>query len=259
MTRLSVVIPCYNERESVPQLVNRLEETQASLGFGYDVECIFVDDGSLDGTAQRLEEACRNRLKAQVISHAGNQGLGSALRTGLASATGELIATADSDCTYDPRELLPMVKLLEGGADVVVGSAYHPQGSVLNVPYYRLFLSRNLSRLYNLVLGTRIYTYTSLLRLYRAEVIRAVNPPSDDFLAVAQLLVEALMRGYRVVEHPMRLNVRTFGASKAVIARLMKDHASFLWWLVWHRVRVSQASSVSLASPHVSVRSSDNR
>lgn len=239
MTRLSVVVPCYNERESIPQLVDRLEGVHVQLGFGYELECIFVDDGSLDGTAQQLEEACHNRLRAKIIRHMKNQGLGAALRTGFASATGELIATADSDCTYDPQELIPMLRLLEEGADVVVGSAYHPRGSVLNVPPYRLFLSRNLSRFYNLVLGTNIYTYTSLLRLSRAEVIRAVRAPSDDFLAVAQMLVEALLLGYRVAEHPMTLSARTFGRSKAVILRLMKDHALFLSWLVWHRVRVA--------------------
>ncbi len=133
------------------------------------------------------------------------------------------------------------------GADVVVGSAYHPQGGVRNVPAYRLLLSRSCSRLYNLVLGTRTYTYTSLMRLYRAGVIRSIRVESNDFLAVAEILVRVLMSGYRVAEHPMTLTVRQYGMSKAVIVRLITDHLKFLWWLLRHRVRIRR-TAVPVAS-----------
>ena len=237
MRTLSIVVPCYNERDGIPQLLERLEETRRALGQDDELELIIVDDGSTDGTAERIETACRGRFNARVIRHERNRGLGAAMRTGFAHASGELIATTDSDCTYDPRDLVPMVRRLEQGADLVVGSAYHPQGAVYNVPAYRLFLSRYLSRLYRLVLGTDLYTYTGLMRLYRAEVIRSVPFESDDFLAVAELLVKALLSGYRAVEHPMSLSVRRHGTSKAVILQLIKDHLGFLGWLALHRAR----------------------
>jgi len=239
MKTLSLVFPCYNEREGIEHLLGRLDDTQRALRSEYVLELIFVDDGSVDGTADRLEAGCRDRFDARVIRHDKNRGLGAALRTGFAHTTGQLIATTDSDCTYDPRELVPMLRLLERGADVVVGSAYHPLGAVRNVPAYRLFLSRNLSRLYSRVLGVKLYTYTGLMRLYRADVLRAVRFESDDFLAVAEILVGALRLGFHVVEHPMPLTVRRYGTSKAVILRLIRDHAWFLWKLKRDGVRVS--------------------
>ncbi len=76
------------------------------------------------------------------------------------------------------------------------------------------------------------------MRLYRAEVIRSIRFESNDFLAVAEILVQVLRRGYRVVEHPMPLTCRQYGTSKAVILRLIKDHTLFLGRLMWYRVRI---------------------
>lgn len=239
MTTLSLVIPCYNEHEGIPKLLEVLEETRKTLGPDYDWELVFVDDGSVDGTFELLEAACRGGLQAKVIRHPRNRGLGAALRTGFQHATGELVGTTDSDCTYDPRELGEMLTLLEQGADVVVASPYHPQGGVKNVPAYRLLLSRNLSRLYCWVLRSHLYTYTSLFRVYRASVLRSIEFRSDGFLSMAEILAHALLHGHRVVEHPTWLTVRQYGESKAAIFRLIRDHIRFLWELTWkHRSRV---------------------
>lgn len=233
MTTLSFVVPCYNEQDSIPRLLAALEETRQSLVPSYRVELVFVDDGSADRTAALLTAACRGRADAVVIRHPTNQGLGAALRTGFASATGELVATADSDCTYDPRQIPQMLGLLEQGADIVVASPYHPHGSVKDVPPYRQLLSRNLSRLYGWIVDPGISTYTSLFRLYRTEVLRSVEFQSDGFLALAEILVEARLQGYRVLEYPTQLVARRDGTSKAVIPALVVDHLRFLARLMW--------------------------
>jgi dolichol-phosphate mannosyltransferase len=131
-----------------------------------------------------------------------------------------------------------MARMIRQGADVVVASPYHPDGAVLNVPWYRVFLSKNLSRLYRIVLGSDLYTYTSLFRLYRIAVIRAVAFEANGFVSMAEILVAALLKGYRVVEFPTRLAVREYGESKAAIARLMRDHVRLLSHLIRRRVRV---------------------
>jgi dolichol-phosphate mannosyltransferase len=238
--KLSMVIPCYNEAEGAAALVTRLEETREAIGAGWEWETICVDDGSRDGTAARLETLAAGRLPLRIVRHETNRGLGAALRTGYGHATGDVIATADSDCTYDPRELPSMLKTLDSGFDVVVASAHHPEGRVENVPAARLLLSRGASRLYRLVLGCDIYTYTGLLRVYRAEVIRTVAGAvrSNDFLAVTEILVAALLHGYRVAEHPTVLRVRTLGRSKAVIPRVIRDHLVFMYGLARAGVRV---------------------
>jgi dolichol-phosphate mannosyltransferase len=238
--KLSMVIPCYNEADGAAALVARLAATREMLGPAWDWETICVDDGSRDETSARLESLAAGRLPLRIVRHERNQGLGAALRTGYAHATGDVIATADSDCTYDPLEIPSMLKLLDAGFDVVVASAHHPEGRVENVPAARLLLSRGASRLYRLVLGCDIYTYTGLLRVYRAEVIHRVAPSvrSNDFLAVTEILVAALLRGYRVGEHPTVLRARTLGRSKAVIPRVIGDHVAFLAGLVRARARV---------------------
>ena len=228
MMKISFIVPCWNEREGIPQLLQALQETQRLVGSGYEWEFIFVDDGSTDGTAGLLETALLGGADVRVIRHPVNRGLGAALRTAFAHVTGDLVVTNDSDCTFDPRELAAMLQQLDAEhADVVVASPYHPDGSVLHVPAYRLFLSRNLSRLYNALLRDGIHSYTSLFRVYRADVIRASRFTSDGFLGVTQILVGALLAGYRVAEHPTQLSVRRYGTSKARILRMIRDHLGF--------------------------------
>jgi len=234
-----MVVPCYNEAEGAAALVATLVEVRAALGAAWDWECICVDDGSRDGTAERLEAAARGRLPLCVVRHPANRGLGGALKTGFAHATGDVVATADSDCTYDPREIPPMLRMLESGLDVVVASAHHPRGAVENVAPLRLLMSRVVSRLYRLILGADLYTYTGLLRVYRAEVVRSVPFRSDDFLGVTEILVGAMLRGYRVGEHPTVLRRRTLGSSKAIIPRVIKDHVLFMLGLALRGRRAS--------------------
>ena len=247
MTKLSFVVPCYNERDGIPKLLRALDETRQALGPEYDWEFVLVDDGSTDGTAEVLKAATLAGAQMRVVRHPRNRGLGAALRTGFAHASGELVATADSDCTYDPRELVEMLKLLAPGIDVVVASPYHPNGGVQNVPAYRLILSRNLSRLYGWVTGADLYTYTSLFRLYRSQVIRTVQFESDGFLSMAQIVVGALVAGYRVVEYPTQLTVREYGDSKAMIARLVCDHLRFIYRLLRQGARVPATTRAAVA------------
>lgn len=236
MTKLSLVIPCYNEREGIPQLAVALKDVRRALEPVYQLELIFVDDGSTDGTRAILEQHFGALPDVCIIRHEWNRGLGVALRTGFARATGEWIATTDSDCTYDPRKLPEMIRLMELGADVVVASPYHPAGAVRNVPQYRLFLSRNLSRLYDLVLGSRVYTYTSLFRIYRTDVVRGLHFESEGFVSMAELLVGALRRGAKLAEYPMVLTIRNYGESKAAIAQLISQHIRFLGRLLLLRL-----------------------
>jgi dolichol-phosphate mannosyltransferase len=243
--KVSLVVPCYNECEGIPQLAAAVDDLRATLTPAYELELVFVDDGSTDGTRAALAREFGRRDDARIIVHAANRGLGAALRTGFAAITGDVVATTDSDCTYDPRELPAMLRLLEAGADVVVASPYHPDGGVKNVPRYRLFLSHNLSRLYDAVLGHHVYTYTSLFRLYRADVLRGLTFESDGFLSMAEILVRALQRGARVVEYPTVLSVRSYGASKAAVARLVTQHARFILRLLGERLRGRRAGATA--------------
>jgi dolichol-phosphate mannosyltransferase len=199
--------------------------SQLDVEGGFEV--VFVDDGSTDGTADIIRQEAVG-LPFQIVTHARNRGLGAALRTGFAASTGEEVVTLDSDCTYDPLQVVDLLECLRSGQDVVTGSPYHPQGVVVDASRWRLLLSKQLSTLYALVIPLHLYTYTSCLRAYRREALRTLRVDHDGFLAVTDLLVTPILRGMRVAEIPSRLERRRFGRSKVSVVRVSLSHIRYL-------------------------------
>lgn len=226
---LSIVVPCFNEAEALDDLVSNIRKLEEGLGGHCGL--IFVDDGSSDSTYDKLAGAYNDRMgvDVKIVRHSKNSGVGAAVRTGFAHAEGDYVAAIDSDCTYDLGYLPKMLELIKKqNADIITGSPYHPEGSTENMPPYRLFLSKNLSRLYNFVTGAGLYTYTSIFRIYRSEVIKRTLFKSDGFLFTAEILVNAHKQGFRIIEYPAALTTRRHGASKAKIFRMIRDHAGFI-------------------------------
>ena len=221
---ISLIIPCYNEEASLAQLGDRLAVALERLA-DHKVEILLVDDGSTDGTLVGLGRMADWLPGVRVISHTENRGLGEALRTGYREATGDVLVGLDSDCTYDPAEIPEMLALL-AGADVVLGSPYNPAGATANVPLSRLILSRTLSGMYRLVLGTPdIYTFTSIFRAHTREAALAMESTATDYRALTEMLVSLLDRDFRVVEYPTTLRSRVTGSSKMRVVRMVRRHA----------------------------------
>jgi dolichol-phosphate mannosyltransferase len=141
----------------------------------------------------------------------------------------------DSDCTYDPVEIGPLVAPLLAGWDFATGSPYHPRGRVLNVPGWRLVLSKGLSMLYWLVAPVKLWTYTSMFRAYRREALRTIEWRSDGFLSTSEILMEGAAAGLTIFELPTTLATRRFGASKIRLLRVMRDHLRYLLRLATDR------------------------
>jgi dolichol-phosphate mannosyltransferase len=228
LDKLSIIIPCYNEEDGIPNLVGSLLPVQQVLSEYYQVELIFVDDGCRDKTFSLLEQAFPVGSGARVVHHPRNLGLGAAVRTGFENATGDVIVTMDSDCTYPPDQIPAMVELLKAGADIVTASPYHPKGQVVGVPSYRLFLSKTLSRVYQILLKQHIYTYTALFRAYRGRIVKSIRFKSNGFLAMAEILIFAFRAGYKVTEFPTTLHVRRYGVSKIKLWRTIKEHLGLI-------------------------------
>jgi len=249
MMKLSVIVPCYNEVDNVTKLSNELLPVVESLliqnknheihNFG-SVEVIFVDDGSRDNTYSRLKESVTKNqaeISFKFLKHETNLGLGAAIRTGFSNADGDILMTVDSDGTYKFSDIPALLSLLTPEVGIVTASPYHPQGGVIGVPAYRLILSRGSSFIYRILVNWHIYTYTCLFRAYRAKVIKNTAFKSNGFLAGTEILVNAMLKGYRVIEFPAVLHKRMYGVSKAKIAQTIFSHLKFQAWVLLYRLR----------------------
>jgi dolichol-phosphate mannosyltransferase len=248
--KLSIIIPCYNEVDNVSKLHDELlpiiEEMvihgwNNAMEEDRSVEMVFVDDGSADGTSQKLKESFSGDNKSGIIfkflKHETNLGLGAAIRTGFSNADGEILVTVDSDGTYKFSEISTFLSFLTSEVDIVTASPYHPNGNVIGVPAYRLFLSKGSSVLYRILVDWNVHTYTCLFRAYRAKVVRDIRFESNGFLAGTELLVNAILKGYRVAEFPAVLHRRMYGVSKARIAQTILAHLRFQGWVLLYRLR----------------------
>jgi len=248
--RLSVVVPCYNEQDNIEKLKAEFFPVIEKLIGGHlpdggqisAIEVVFVDDGSKDDTLAVLKDAF-GAFKNPVIDvkferHSINQGLGAALRTGFKVSTGDIVITTDSDGTYRFSTIPAMLEYMKGDVAIVTASPYHPQGEVVGVPAYRIFLSRGSSLLYRILLNWKIHTYTALYRAYRKEVIDQIPFVANDFLGQTELMVKAMLKGYRVDEFPAALHRRMFGVSKAKLLKTIKSHLTFQSRLLMHRLHI---------------------
>ncbi len=228
---LSVVVPCCDEADNGPRLEGELLPVVEALATEGPVEVVFVDDGSRDATATVLGSLARrrstDRVTLRLMRHDRNRGLGAALRTGFAAARGAVIVTTDADATYRFENIPRLVAALREDVDVVTASPYHPEGSVVGVPRHRLVLSRGSSWIYRCLVTRRLHTYTCLFRAYRRHVVESVPFTSDGFLAGTELLVNAVLAGYRAAEVPAVLHSRLFGVSKAKLARTVLAHLGY--------------------------------
>jgi dolichol-phosphate mannosyltransferase len=236
---LSIVIPCCNEEDSVPDLVLNLFPVVEQLRRERAVEIVYIDDGSTDATYARLQDIIAGQRDMRIVQHPVNRGLGAALHTGFANAVGEVIVTADSDGTYRFDEIPALLSHMKPGIDIVTASPYHKQGGIENVPRYRIILSRGSSFIYQIIVDRHISTYTALFRGYRREVTRRVPFYSTGFLAGTELMVNAMLMGYKVAEYPTVLHSRAAGASKAKIFRIIRAHLRFQWSVLLQRLKLA--------------------
>jgi polysaccharide deacetylase family protein (PEP-CTERM system associated) len=228
---LTVVVPCYNERPALPYLSNTLDSVNKLLKRDYDLSYVFVDDGSTDGTWEILNRLFGSRKECRLVQHPENRGVAVAILTGIRHADTEIVCSIDCDCSYDPHDLMQMVPLLKDDIDLVTASPYHPDGKVMNVPKWRLTLSRGASCLYGRVLRHQLHTYTSCFRVYRRSRMVDLQLKEFGYLGVAETLALLDLRGARIAEFPATLRVRILGQSKMKVVRTIFGHLKNLWRL----------------------------
>ncbi|MCX5796606.1 MAG: glycosyltransferase family 2 protein [Elusimicrobia bacterium] len=210
---LSVILPCYEEEAAAGRFVDELFPALDALAIPYEV--IAVDDGSYDDTAGVLRNLAGERRNFKAMAHAGNRGLGAALRTGFAEASGDWIATLDADLTFHPAQLRALLDCQKAtGADMVCGSPFLSAAGASQVPWWRRLPSLWVNGLYRRLCGPQLTAYTPIFRLYRAETLRSLRLESMGFEINAEIAARFLAAGKSVAEVPVVLTARRQGASK---------------------------------------------
>ena len=230
---LSVVIPVYNERYLVRELLRRVLAVQVP-GIS-QIEVVVVDDGSRDGTRDVLREVAAGEPRIRYFEHAANGGKGAALRTGIREATGDLIVFQDADLEYDPRDYSRLVRpFLEDGADVVYGSRFLP-GERRRVLYFRHTLgNRLLTFLSNWFTDLNLTDMETCYKMFRAPLLKSIPIRSSDFAIEPEITAKIAKRGCRVFEVPISYVGRTYREGKKIGWRdaFKALRAILKYWLV---------------------------
>jgi glycosyltransferase involved in cell wall biosynthesis len=211
---LSIVIPAYNEEESMRPLCDALFPVLNSLGITHEI--IFVDDGSRDGTFAVLEEIQREVAGGmRIIRLRRNFGQTPAMACGIDHADGDIIITMDADLQNDPRDIPRLLEKMNEGYDIVSGWRKDRKDKAIS----RKLPSMIANRLIASMTGVRIHDYGCTLKAYRGEVIRCMHLYSDMHRFMAAL---GALSGARVTEIPVTHHARRYGASKYGISRTIK-------------------------------------
>ena len=211
MPKLSVVIPCYNERATLESVLDRVRGTPVK-----DVEIVVVDDCSTDGTRDLLREKLEAMVD-RVVYHERNQGKGAALRSGFEAATGDIVLIQDADLEYDPQEYPRLLRpILEGQADVVFGSRFSG-GDAHRVLYFWHYLgNRFLTLLSNAFTNLNLTDMEVCYKVFRREVLRQIRIEEDRFGFEPEITAKVARLGCRVYEVGISYSGRTYGAGKKI-------------------------------------------
>jgi dolichol-phosphate mannosyltransferase len=220
-TRISVVMPVYNERETIEEALRRVEAVDL------DLEIVAVDDCSTDGTRELL----RAREGIRLVEHAQNQGKGAAIRTGLDHVTGEIVIIQDADLEYYPEDYPALIApIVAGKTRVVYGSRFlrgRPEMRFANYVCNRLLAVTT-----NLMFGARITDEATCYKVFDAALLRSIPLTCRRFEFCPEVTAKVLRQGERILEVPIRYTARSFDAGKKI---RWWDGVEALWTLIKFR------------------------
>lgn len=219
-SKLSIVIPAYNEAESLPDLLSQLETTVKTNG--YTAEIIFINDGSTDATAEVLNPLCvASPLSVEVIHFRSNLGKAEALTAGFEKSTGDIVITMDADLQDDPTEIPKFIETLETGNHGRVSGWKYPRKD----PLEKRVFSFVFNRVTALLTGVKLHDMNCGFKAYRAEVVKELHLYGDLHRYIPILAAAA---GFSVGEVKVKHHPRRFGKSKYGFKRIPKGFFDLL-------------------------------
>ena len=230
MAETLIVVPTYNEIESLEAILGRLRQSVPQA------DVLIVDDSSPDGTGQLADRIAAADPAITVLHRVEKDGLGRAYLAGFAMALAagySYVVEIDADGSHDPAELPAMLQLAEGGADLVLGSRWIPGGSVENWPWLRQVISRSGNTYARTVLRSKIHDITSGFRVYRASALESLHlsdVSSQGYCFQVELAWLLEKTGHNIKEHPIAFVERATGRSKMHGGIVLEALLRVTWW-----------------------------
>ncbi|MEK7615469.1 MAG: glycosyltransferase family 2 protein [Patescibacteria group bacterium] len=207
--KLSIIIPVYNEIQTIEALLGRVREISA----GRDVETIVVDDGSTDGTTEYLQTY--NNEQTKIISLTNNQGKGNAIRTAIPHATGDAVAVQDADLEYDPEELFALLKILETESlPAIYGSRF--LGTRTGMTTSSTIGNRGLTAAMNLLFRTSLTDLCTCFKMVRRDILCTLPLQSTGFEFCAEVTAHLAKRNVPIREVPITYHARSRSQGKKI-------------------------------------------
>jgi glycosyltransferase involved in cell wall biosynthesis len=208
--KLSVVIPVFNEKNTIEEIIGRVQAVEV----GFEKEIIVVDDASKDGTRQILESLNQSDIK--IYHHSNNQGKGAALRTGFSKAEGDIILIQDADLEYDPKDYPKLLEpLLDGRADAVFGSRF------LGGPHRVLFFwhyvgNKLLTTLSNMFSNMNLSDMETCYKVFKRELLDKITLKSKRFGIEPEITIKFAKLKCRIYEVPISYSGRDYSEGKKI-------------------------------------------